>query len=131
MVSKNLLIGSSIIINMIKNIKKLKIAIIGLGYVGLPLAIAFAKKRKIIGFDISKNRIKQLKSKIDLNLEIKSNEFRNTNNILFTRSKKDLKSANCFIITVPTPVDNKNLPDLKNLKKTSKMIAKIMKKDSL
>ena len=90
---------------MINSNKEIKLGIIGLGYVGLPLALEFAKKRRVIGFDINKDRIKDLKSGIDKNLEFNKYEIRSSKKINFTNNKKDLESANCFIVTVPTPLD--------------------------
>ena len=100
---------------MINKIRDIKLAIIGLGYVGLPLVLEFAKKRNIIGFDISEKRINELNSDIDRNLEFNKKDFKNSELINFTCNKKELKSANCFIITVPTPVDKLKKPDLKPL----------------
>ncbi|MDC0940522.1 nucleotide sugar dehydrogenase [Candidatus Pelagibacter sp.] len=112
---------------MIKKDKDLKIAIFGLGYVGLPLALEFAKKRKVIGFDINQKRIKELKLGIDRNLEFAQKDFQSKKKLSFTYYEKDLKSANCYIITVPTPIDKFKNPDLKPLFKATKMISKIIK----
>ena len=116
---------------MINKSEDLKIAIIGLGYVGLPLALEFSKKKKVIGFDISNKRIRELNSGIDKNLEFQKKELQSLNQLNFTSSEKDLKFANCFIITVPTPIDEFKRPDLKPLFKASEMIGKIIKKGSL
>ena len=116
---------------MIKFNKKLKLAIIGLGYVGLPLALEFAKKRYIVGFDIDKKRIKQLQSGTDKNLEITKKELQKIKKIKFTSSIEDLKLANCFIITVPTPVDKFKKPDLKSLLGASKIIGQLIKKEDI
>ena len=116
---------------MINKNKDLKIVIIGLGYVGLPLALEFAKKRKVIGFDINKKRIKELNSGIDKNLEFNKYELQASKNINFTFSEEDLKSTNCFIITVPTPIDEFKKPDLKPLLRSTEMIGKIIKKGDL
>ena len=116
---------------MINKIKDLKITVIGLGYVGLPLTLEFAKKRKVIGFDINKKRIKELNSGIDKNLEFNKYELQVSKNINFTFSEEDLKSTNCFIITVPTPIDEFKKPDLKPLLKSTEMIGKIIKKGDL
>jgi len=116
---------------MINKNKKLQLAIIGLGYVGLPLALEFAKKKYIIGFDIDKKRIKELQSGIDKNLEITKTELRKTKRIKFTSSIEDLKLANCFIITVPTPVDKFKKPDLKPLLGASKMVGQLIKKEDI
>ncbi len=116
---------------MICQIKNIKLAVIGLGYVGLPLAIEFAKKRTVIGFDINKKRIKELNSGIDKNLEHNKKELKSLKRINFTSNEKDLKSANCFIITVPTPVDKFKKPNLQPLFKASEMIGKTIKKGDL
>ena len=115
---------------MIKNHKELKLVIIGLGYVGLPLALEFAKKRKVIGFDIDKKRIDQLKLGVDKNLEFTKNEIK-LKKINFTNNKKNLKFGNCFIITVPTPIDRFKKPDLKPLLKSTEMVGKIIRKGDL
>ena len=116
---------------MIKNSKGLKLAIIGLGYVGLPLALEFAKKKTIIGYDINKKRIKELNSGIDKNLEFNKKELQLSNQSKFTHSKNAIKSANCYIITVPTPIDKFKKPDLKPLLKATEIIGKLIKKDDL
>tara|TARA_Y100000389_G_scaffold167531_1_gene172764 strand:- start:11888 stop:13171 length:1284 start_codon:yes stop_codon:yes gene_type:complete len=116
---------------MINNTKKLKLAIIGLGYVGLPLALEFAKKRSLIGFDINKKRINELNSGIDKNLETTKKELKNRNKIIFTNNKKNLKQANCYIITVPTPVDKFKKPNLEPLLKASKTIGKFIKRGDI
>jgi len=96
-------------INLTKNIK---LAVIGLGYVGLPLALEFAKKRKVIGFDIQKKRITELKAGFDKNLETTKKKLKFSKKIIFTSNEKDIKSPNCYIITVPTPIDKKKKQDL-------------------
>jgi len=116
---------------MINNIDDLRLGIIGLGYVGLPLAIEFSKKKNVIGFDINKNRIKELKSGVDKNLEFSKEELQNQKQLNFTNSIKDFKSVNCFIITVPTPVDKLKKPDLGPLLSASKMIGEIIEKGNL
>ncbi|MDC0408192.1 Vi polysaccharide biosynthesis UDP-N-acetylglucosamine C-6 dehydrogenase TviB [Candidatus Pelagibacter sp.] len=113
------------------NIDDLKLGIIGLGYVGLPLALEFSKKKNVIGFDINKNRIKELKSGVDKNLEFSKEELQNQKQLNFTNSLKDFKSVNCFIITVPTPVDELKKPDLRPLLSASKMIGEIIEKGDL
>ena len=116
---------------MINNNEDLKLAIIGLGYVGLPLALEFSKKKEVIGFDINEKRIEELKSGIDKNLEFSQKELLGQNNLNFTNNIKDFKSVNCYIITVPTPVDKLKKPDLKPLMSASKMVGEIIKKDDL
>jgi UDP-N-acetyl-D-galactosamine dehydrogenase len=108
-----------------------KIAIIGLGYVGLPLALAFGEKFKTIGFDINKNRIKELKNKNDSNLLSKKKSFYKSKKIKFSSNKKDLSNASVFIVTVPTPVKKNKKPDLSYLLSASKIVASNLKKNDL
>ncbi len=116
---------------MINKYENLKLAIIGLGYVGLPLALEFSKKKNVIGFDIDKKRIRELTLGKDKNLEFNKEELRFSKQLYFTDKLEDLKSANCFIITVPTPVDKFKKPDLKSLFMASETIGKIIKKGDL
>ena len=116
---------------MINTTKDIKLGIIGLGYVGLPLALEFAKNRKVIGFDIKKKRIEELNSGIDKNLESSKEEFQNSKQLNFTNNEEDLKYANCFIISVPTPIDELKKPDLQPLLRASEMIGKIIKEGNL
>ena len=115
-------------------IENIKLGIIGLGYVGLPLAIAFAKAFKkennysnIIGFDKSQNRIYELCNGYDATGEILKTEIDGLKNIIFTTEEKDLLEVDIFIISVPTPVDKSNKPDLKTLKKATQTVAEIIK----
>ena len=116
---------------MISKSKDLQLAIIGLGYVGLPLALEFSKKRKVIGFDIKEKRIEELKFGIDKNLEFTRDELQSLDQLNFTNNEEDIKSVNCYIITVPTPIDKFKKPDLTSLLKSSEMISKIIKKGDL
>jgi len=117
---------------MLLNKKQKKIiAIIGLGYVGLPLAIAFGKKYNVLGYDINEKRIKELKKKKDNNLEISKKEFTKSKFIKFSNSEKDLLRCNTFIITVPTPITKNKKPDLRLLIKATKTVAKNIKKKSI
>ncbi len=116
---------------MINNNENLNLAIIGLGYVGLPLALEFSKKKNVIGFDVNKIRIKELKSGIDKNLEFDIDQLNKFKRIKYTNRIEDLKSVNCFIVTVPTPVDDFKKPDLTPLLKATKMIGQVMKHDDL
>jgi len=111
--------------------KNKKIALIGLGYVGLPLAVEFGKKFEVIGFDISKDRIDLLKKNEDLNLEINKNEFATSSYLSFSNSIDDIKECNIYIVTVPTPIDNHNKPDLTALKKSSETVGSVLKKDNI
>ena len=108
-----------------------KIAVIGLGYVGLPLAIELGKSYKTIGFDLSKNKINQYKEKNDQNFQITRLGFRNSKYLNFTSNIKDIRIADYIIVTVPTPIDKFNKPDLSSLKNASKLIGKNMKKNSI
>jgi UDP-N-acetyl-D-galactosamine dehydrogenase len=107
--------------------KEAKIAVIGLGYVGLPIALAFGKKVKVIGFDISKHKIEMLKQGQDPAKEMTAEDFKGSE-IAFTDSQEDLKQANFFIVAVPTPVDEHNVPDLKPVKGASEVIGRVLKK---
>jgi len=104
-----------------------KISIIGLGYVGLPLAIEFSKKYKVTGFDINDQRIKELKSGNDRTLEVDSNDLENLENLNFTSDILDAKDSDFHIIGVPTPVDKNNTPDFSNLINASETIGSILK----
>ena len=106
----------------------IKLAVIGLGYVGLPLAVEFAKKRPVIGFDIQIKRIEELKSGIDKTLEVTKDELQDLKQLILTTDKKDLQSVNCYIVTVPTPIDLYKKPDLKPLLMASEIISKVLKK---
>ena len=107
--------------------RETSLAVIGLGYVGLPIALEFAKKINVIGFDISQERIDLMKNKIDPSNELISNDFENCS-IQFTSDLTALKKASFFIIAVPTPIDDANLPDLRPLLAATKTIAKVLKK---
>jgi UDP-N-acetyl-D-galactosamine dehydrogenase len=103
-----------------------KIAIIGLGYVGLPLALEFGKQYQTLGFDINKARITELKNGKDSTLEISDNELAEVNNLTFTGVIDDLRSANFYIVTVPTPIDGHKKPDLTPLIKASEMLGNLI-----
>ena len=111
---------------------KKKICIIGLGYVGLPLAVAFAKKYQIIGYDIDKTRIKDLKLFKDRTHEVKSKSLKSIkSNISFTSDINKAKDCNIYIVTVPTPIDKANRPDLNPLKDASNLIGTVLKKKDI
>lgn len=107
--------------------KKAKLAVIGLGYVGLPIALEFAKKISVIGFDISQKRVDLMKRSIDPSNELESEAFDNCD-ITFTTSLEDLKEAKFFVVAVPTPVDEHNVPNLIPVQKASETIGKVIKK---
>jgi len=107
--------------------KEKKLAVIGLGYVGLPIALEFAKNISVIGFDINQNRIEMMKKGIDPSNELESDAFEGCD-IVFTNSLDVLKGANFFIVAVPTPVDEHNVPDLIPVQKASETVGKVIKK---
>ena len=108
----------------------MNIGIIGLGYVGLPLAVLFSKKYEVTGYDINEVRIHQLRKCIDEKNEIKSEQLKKSR-ILFTNNLNDLRACNIYIITVPTPIDKYNKPDITLLKNASKMVSELLKKDDI
>ncbi|GFM66526.1 nucleotide sugar dehydrogenase [Pseudomonas cichorii] len=103
------------------------IAIIGLGYVGLPLAVEFGKKRPVIGFDIQSSRVADLQKGHDHTLECSSEELLAASHLRYSSDKNDLRDAHIYIVTVPTPVDNANRPDMSPLIKASETVAKVLK----
>jgi UDP-N-acetyl-D-galactosamine dehydrogenase len=107
--------------------KEAKLAVIGLGYVGLPIALEFAKKISVIGFDINQKRVDQMKQYIDPSNELDKEAFDNCD-IHFTTCLDELKQANFFIVAVPTPVDEHNVPDLVPVQKASETVGKVIKK---
>ncbi len=107
--------------------KETKLAVIGLGYVGLPIALEFARKIRVVGFDINQNRIDLMKKNIDPSNELIASNFEGCD-ILFTTSLDDLKDVEFFIVAVPTPIDNTNLPNLKPLLGASSTVGKVLKK---
>jgi len=110
---------------------ELKIAIIGLGYVGLPLAVEFGKKTPVVGFDIHQKRIDELKSGQDHTLEVSPEELSQARNLSYSADLEDLKNCNFFIVTVPTPVDEVNRPDLTPLRKASETLGRVIKKGDI
>jgi len=114
---------------MLKEIqnKEKKISLIGLGYVGLPIALEFAKKFSVIGFDINKERVEMMKNSVDPSKELESKAF-NDCDIQFTANPEDLKDAHFHIIAVPTPVDNHKVPNLRPVQSASRTVGKILKK---
>ena len=108
----------------------IKIGVIGLGYVGLPIAIAAAKKFSTIGFDLNKNRIYDLKNYVDVNKETSKKELKQSK-LVYTNDYNDLKNVNFYIITVPTPVDNKNNPDLRALLNATNILSNVISKGDI
>jgi UDP-N-acetyl-D-glucosamine/UDP-N-acetyl-D-galactosamine dehydrogenase len=105
-----------------------KIGIIGLGYVGLPLAAEFGKVMDVVGFDINKDRIDELKKGFDRTREVDADELKASTMLAFSSDRSDLKKVNCFIVTVPTPVDDSKQPDLRPLISASKTVGSVLKK---
>ena len=112
-------------------IENLKIAIIGLGYVGLPLAAEFGKYRPVVGFDINKKRVDELKNGIDFTLEVSSDDLKKATNLSYTTELDGIKDCNFYIVTVPTPIDDNNAPDLKPLESASKSVGEVIKKGDI
>lgn len=108
-----------------------KIAVIGLGYVGLPLAVEFGKKRKVIGFDLNVNRINELKDSYDRTLEVDEDGLKSASHLTFTSELSDIEVADIYIITVPTPIDDAKIPDLTPLTRASKMIGSVLSKNNI
>jgi len=114
-----------------RGLSKYKIAVIGLGYVGLPLAVEFGKKYSTVGFDINAARIKALKAGRDVTLETTSAELKASHKLRFSAQTKDLKSRNIFIVTVPTPIDQYKRPDLTPLLNASETVGRVLKKGDI
>ena len=114
-------------------LENIKISVIGLGYVGLPLAHAFSNKYKVIGFDIAQWRIDELMSGYDRTLELSETQVREalSNGMEFTNKLENIKDCNIYIVTVPTPIDKHNNPDLTPLVKASQSLGKVLKKDDI
>ena len=110
------------------NLESSRIAIIGLGYVGLPLAVEFGKYKSTVGFDINPKRIEELKAGIDHTLETTSEELQNAKLLSYSNHLNDLRDSNVFIVTVPTPIDDRKRPDLSMLLKASESIGTVLKK---
>lgn len=112
-------------------LENVNIAVIGLGYVGLPLAVEFGKKRNVIGFDIQQKRVDELASGTDHTLEVSPQELKLATHLKFTTDLAELKKSNFFIVTVPTPIDKVNRPDLTPLQKASETIGKVLKRGDI
>lgn len=108
-----------------------KIALIGLGYVGLPLAVEFGKKFNVIGFDINETRVHELKQGNDITLETNTEEIKLATNLSFTTDLNDIKKCNVYIVTVPTPINQFKSPDLTPLLSATKMLGRIIKKGDI
>jgi UDP-N-acetyl-D-galactosamine dehydrogenase len=94
------------------NLNDLRLSVIGLGYVGLPLAVEFGRRRQVIGYDINKTRIEELCQGNDMTLETSTEDLLSAEYLKYTCDLSELKSCNCFIVTVPTPIDNHKQPEI-------------------
>lgn len=110
---------------------EIKVAVIGLGYVGLPLAVEFGKKRAVVGFDINQPRIDALKGGHDSTLEVSDEELAEATGLSYTANLEDLKACNVFIVTVPTPINKHKQPDLTPLLKASETIGQVLQKGDI
>ncbi|MFQ3178813.1 MAG: UDP-N-acetyl-D-galactosamine dehydrogenase [Pseudoalteromonas tetraodonis] len=108
--------------------KKIKIGVIGLGYVGLPLAVEFGKKYPVLGFDINQKRVDELSAGHDATLEVSDEELKDIKQLTFSCDKQELASCNVYIVTVPTPIDESNAPDLTPLRKASELLGEFVQK---
>ena len=112
-------------------LSEIKIAVIGLGYVGLPLAIEFGKKFSVVGFDIHEQRIQELLNGFDITNEATAEEISDSKNLSFSSTVSDIDHCNCYIVTVPTPIDNMKAPDLYPLFKATDMVGSILNKGDI
>ena len=112
-------------------LEDIKLSIVGLGYVGLPLAVEFGRKRPVVGFDINQRRIDELKTGTDLTLETTKEELAAARHLIYTTNLDDLRACNCYIVTVPTPIDEHKRPDLTPLIKASETVGKVLKKGDI
>lgn len=113
------------------NLMDKTLAIVGLGYVGLPLAVEFSKTRNVIGFDTNLDRIDSLKKGIDSTLEVSQEELKAANSLIYASDLSELKKAQVFIITVPTPINNANQPDITFLLGASELVGKVLKRGDI
>ena len=112
-------------------LEEIKLSIVGLGYVGLPLAVEFGRKRNVVGFDINQRRIDELKAGNDFTLETTQEELATARLLAYTTNLDDLRGCNCYIVTVPTPIDEHKRPDLTPLIKASETVGKVLKKGDI
>lgn len=112
-------------------LQDIRLAVIGLGYVGLPLAVEFGRKRSVVGFDINKQRIEELKKGNDVTLETSREELAAAQQLAFTTNVDDLRARNCYIITVPTPIDDYKRPNLTPLIRASETVGEVLTKGDI
>ena len=114
-----------------KPLSEISIGVIGLGYVGLPLAVEFGKKYKTVGFDISSERIKQLEKNVDLTLEVDEEELAQADQLIFSFDEMSLSNCDVYIVTVPTPIDSAHIPDLRFLISASRLLGKLIERSNI
>jgi len=112
-------------------LEDVKLAVVGLGYVGLPLAVEFGKRRPVLGFDINARRIEALEQGVDHTLEVEDEELAAAKHLRFSSEAESLAEANVFIVTVPTPIDEYKQPDLTPLIRASETIGRVLKRDDI
>ncbi|MDN5844631.1 MAG: nucleotide sugar dehydrogenase, partial [Alcaligenaceae bacterium] len=113
------------------DIRDVNLAVVGLGYVGLPLAVEFGKRRKVLGFDINARRISELRAGSDRTLEVDARDLAEARQIQFTHEPAHLAESNVFVVTVPTPIDEYKQPDLTPLERASETIGKVLKRGDI
>ena len=113
------------------SLRNCRIGVIGLGYVGLPLAVEFGKRYETTGFDINPERIAELRKRKDRTLEVDARELREAKRLRFTSDSQDLKACRVFIVTVPTPIDADKRPDLTPLERASETVGKVLKRGDI
>lgn len=113
------------------NDKTIKLGVIGLGYVGLPLAVEFGKQYQVVGFDINTKRVEELKSGVDRTLEVEPSDLAEAKYLKYSYDKEELRDVDVFIVTVPTPVDDYNIPDLTPLIKASQTVGEVIKQGAI
>ena len=113
------------------SLEDVKIAVVGQGYVCLPLAVEFGKKYPTVGFDINESRISELRNGKDSTLEVEPSELVNSKNLTFSNKREDIKEANIYIVTVPTPIDESNVPDLQPLERASELLGSLVSKNDI
>lgn len=113
------------------NLQDIQLCVIGLGYVGLPLAVEFGRHRRVVGFDIHQRRISELRQGRDHTLEVSPEELAQASQLSFTADPAELQACNAFIVTVPTPIDEHKQPDMTPLVKASETIGKVLKRGDI
>ncbi len=130
-VAAPLVVGSLVSEPIVEASSHARIAVVGLGYVGLPLAVEFGKHLPVVGFDVNPARIAALEAGHDATLEISDEELHDVADLSFTHDLADIADCNVFIVTVPTPIDGHKRPDLTPLIKASQSIGKVLKKNDI